>query len=51
MKIWKKVLIGLGIFLVIIILLGVTFFFRAQQMHSARAPEGPDRTVKQIPTC
>lgn len=32
MKIWKKVLIGLGIFLVVIILLGVAFFFRAQQM-------------------
>jgi len=32
MKTWKKVLIGLGIFVVIIIIFGVLFFFRARQM-------------------
>jgi len=32
MKIWKKILIGLGIFVLIIIIFGVVFFFRARQM-------------------
>jgi uncharacterized protein with FMN-binding domain len=32
MKIWKKVLIGLGIFVLIIIIFSVVFFLRARQM-------------------
>jgi len=32
MKIWKKILIVLGIFLILIIAFGVAFFFRARQM-------------------
>jgi uncharacterized protein with FMN-binding domain len=32
MKIWKKVLIGLGIFVGLIIIFGIAFFFRAQHM-------------------
>jgi uncharacterized protein with FMN-binding domain len=32
MKIWKKVLIGLGIFVLVIIVFGVVFFLRARQM-------------------
>jgi uncharacterized protein with FMN-binding domain len=32
MKIWKKILLVLGIFLVLIIAFGVAFFFRARQM-------------------
>ncbi|MGD9379779.1 MAG: FMN-binding protein [candidate division WOR-3 bacterium] len=32
MKIWKKVLIGLGIFVGLIIIFGIAFFFRARQM-------------------
>ncbi|KPK71620.1 hypothetical protein AMJ87_07005 [candidate division WOR_3 bacterium SM23_60] len=32
MKIWKKILIGLGIFALIIIILGVVFLLRARQM-------------------
>ena len=32
MKIWKKVLIGLGIFIGLIIVFGIAFFFRAQHM-------------------
>lgn len=32
MKIWKKILLVLGIFLILIIAFGVAFFFRAQQM-------------------
>jgi uncharacterized protein with FMN-binding domain len=32
MKIWKKVLIGLGIFAGLIIVFGIAFFFRARQM-------------------
>jgi uncharacterized protein with FMN-binding domain len=32
MKIWKKILIGLGIFIGLIIVFGIAFFFRAQQM-------------------
>ncbi len=32
MKIWKKILIGFAIFVGLIIIFGVAFFFRAQQM-------------------
>lgn len=32
MKIWKKILIGLGIFFGLIIIFGIVFFFRARQM-------------------
>ena len=32
MKIWKKILLILGIFLILIIAFGVAFFFRARQM-------------------
>lgn len=32
MKIWRKILLVLGIFLVLIIAFGVAFFFRARQM-------------------
>ena len=32
MKIWKKILIGLGIFVGLIIIFGIAFFFRARQM-------------------
>jgi len=32
MKLWKKILIGLGIVLLIIIIFGIAFFFRARQM-------------------
>ena len=32
MKIWKKILIGLGIFVLIVIIFGIAFFFRARQM-------------------
>ena len=32
MKIWKKILLVLGIFFILIIAFGVAFFFRAQQM-------------------
>ncbi len=32
MKLWKKILIGLGIFVIIVLILGIVFFFRARQM-------------------
>lgn len=32
MKIWKKILIGLGIVVGLIIIFGIAFFFRARQM-------------------
>jgi uncharacterized protein with FMN-binding domain len=32
MKIWKKVLFGLGIFVLLIVIFGVVLFFRARQM-------------------
>jgi uncharacterized protein with FMN-binding domain len=32
MKIWKKILLVLGIFLILIIAFGIAFFFRARQM-------------------
>jgi uncharacterized protein with FMN-binding domain len=32
MKIWKKILLVLGVFLILIIAFGVAFFFRARQM-------------------
>jgi uncharacterized protein with FMN-binding domain len=32
MRLWKKVLIGLGIFVLVVIIFGVVFFLRARQM-------------------
>lgn len=48
MKIWKKVLIGLGIFLAIVIILGVALFFRAQQMVKRLSTPVEDVDLAQI---